>query len=49
MDEATAQRVADFIKDHAADIPGWLGHLPDDGILGKVKDQLGGLLGGADS
>ncbi|MFN8140035.1 MAG: hypothetical protein U0R49_09585 [Fimbriimonadales bacterium] len=48
IDDDAAGKVANFIKDHAADIPGWLGNLPDDGILGTVKDKIGDLLGGGD-
>ena len=47
LDEATAQKVVAFLKDHAADVPKWLG---DSDMLkqaaAKLPGGLGGLLGG---
>lgn len=49
IDKETATKVANFIQEHAADIPKWLGQ---SGILDKlpggIGDQLSGLLGGND-
>ena len=49
IDKATATKVADFIQEHAADIPKWLGQ---SGIMDKLPgglgDKLSGLLGGDD-
>lgn len=42
VDEATAQKVAQFIQEHAHEIPALLGK----GGLDGLKDQAGGLLGG---
>lgn len=42
LDEATAGKVAEFIKDHIHEIPGMLGGAGLDGL----KEQAGGLLGG---
>jgi hypothetical protein len=42
LDEATASKVAVFIKEHMHEIPGMLGGAGLDGL----KDQAGGLLGG---
>ena len=38
LDESTAKKVAEFIKEHAADIPKWLGKAGVDlpGGLGKL-------------
>ncbi len=47
IDKATATKVADFIQEHAADIPKWLGQ---SGIMDKLPGGLGdtisGFLGG---
>ncbi len=40
LDEATAQKVADFIKDHISDIPGWLGQVGAGDLLDKAKDMF---------
>lgn len=42
LDEATAGKVAVFIKEHINELPGILGGAGLDGL----KDQAGGLLGG---
>ena len=41
IDRETAAKVADFIKNHASEIPGWLGKAG----LGGLEDQAKGLLG----
>lgn len=41
IDRDTAMKVADFIKNHAAEIPGWLGKAG----LGGLEQQAEGLLG----
>ncbi len=38
LDEGTAEKVADFIKEHADDIPGWV-------ASAGLKDKLPGGLG----
>ncbi|MBT8495583.1 MAG: hypothetical protein KJO07_21225 [Deltaproteobacteria bacterium] len=43
LDGDTAKKVADFIQEHASDIPGWLGKA---GIADKLPGGLGGMLGG---
>ncbi len=50
IDRGTAEKVADFIKDHASEIPGWLAqsgiasHLP-----GGLGETVSGLLGSGGS
>jgi ABC-type proline/glycine betaine transport system substrate-binding protein len=39
LDKGTAEKVADFIKDHADDIPEWV-------AKADLKDKLPGGLGG---
>jgi hypothetical protein len=36
------EKVAGFIKDHAAEIPKWIGG----GALGDLQEKAGGMLGG---
>jgi hypothetical protein len=40
LDKATAEKVADFIKEHADDIPGWLA---SSGLKAKLPGGLGKL------
>lgn len=42
IDEGTARKVADFIKEHADDIPKWVASA---GIADKLPGGLGKLLG----
>lgn len=42
LDSDTAAKVADFIKDHAADIPKWIGQ--GKGVAAKIPG-VGNLLG----
>lgn len=47
IDRGTAEKVADFIKDHASDIPSWIASSGlADKLPGGLGDQLTGLLGG---
>ncbi len=46
IDKETAQKVADFIKDHASEIPKWLGdqdwvHNFADKLPGGIGEKLG--------
>lgn len=40
LDRGTAEKVADFIKDHADDIPEWIGKA---GLKDKLPGGLGSL------
>lgn len=45
IDRATAEKVVDFVKEHAADIPRWIGQSGlADRLPGNLGDTLGGLL-----
>lgn len=46
IDKGIAEQVANFIKDHLEDIPGWLGKGMMDKLPGGMGDMLGGLMGG---
>ena len=46
IDRATAEKVAAFLKEHAADVPRWLQGDAAQGMLDKAKGGLGGMLGG---
>ncbi|HRK21938.1 MAG TPA: hypothetical protein PLX06_09020 [Fimbriimonadaceae bacterium] len=47
LDRGTAEKVADFIKDHASEIPGWIAQSGlADKLPGGLGDTLSGLLGG---
>lgn len=47
IDRATAEKVADFIKDHISDIPGWLSSSGIGAKLpGGIGDKLSEMLGG---
>jgi len=46
LDGDTARKVVDFLKEHAAELPGWLHNDAAQSILGKLGGGLGGLLGG---
>ena len=49
IDKATATKVADFIQEHAADIPKWLGQSGImDELPGGLGDTISGFLGGDD-
>ncbi len=43
IDRATAEKVANFLKDNASQLPKWLGQ---SGIADKLPGGLGGMLGG---
>lgn len=45
LDEGTAKQVAEFIKNHAADIPIWLGAEGAGNLLDKAKDFFDDLSG----
>lgn len=46
IDRGVAEQVANFIKDHAQDIPKWLGEGALDKLqAGGLGDMLGGLMG----
>lgn len=47
IDRATAEKVATFLKEHASDLPRWLGS-SDVGkqIADKLPGGLGGMMGG---
>lgn len=47
IDEATANKVADFIKEHAHELPQMLSGGNGGDIADKAKDMLGGFLGGS--
>lgn len=42
IDQETANKVVEFLKEHASEIPGWLGQVG----LGDVADKVGGMFGG---
>jgi len=42
LDRATAEKVVSFVKDHADEIPKWLGQ---SGVLDKLPGGLGDKLG----
>jgi hypothetical protein len=44
IDEAIVQKVLAFLKEHADQLPAWLGS-DGGGVVKKVKDLLGGILG----
>ncbi len=47
IDKATAEKVANFLKDNAGQIPHWLGSSDmTKGIADKLPGGLGGMLGG---
>ncbi len=47
LDRATAEKVADFIKDNASSIPGWIASSGlADKLPGGLGDQIAGFLGG---
>jgi hypothetical protein len=46
LDGETAQKVVDFLKEHASEVPQWLASEGGQDILGKIKGELGGLFGG---
>lgn len=49
IDQATAEKVVEFVRENIHRLPELLGQNDGDasgGILDTVKDQLGGLLGG---
>jgi len=43
LDKETAQKVVDFIQEHASELPKLLGNVPG---VGGLMDQVGGLFGG---
>ena len=44
IDRETANKVVEFLKEHAAEIPGWLGQVG----LGGITEKVGGIFGGDD-
>ncbi len=48
IDEATAKQVAEFVKNHAADIPVWLGAEGAGNLLDKAKGFFDDLAGKKD-
>lgn len=47
LDRGTAEKVADFIKDHASEIPGWIAQSGfADKLPGVMGDTISGFLGG---
>jgi hypothetical protein len=45
IDEGTAAKVADFIKDHIDDIPGWIGKAGLGGMFGGIGEKIGDMFG----
>ena len=45
LDEATAKKVADFLKEHADDVPGWLASAAGGELKDKLPGGLGNLIG----
>jgi hypothetical protein len=43
IDRATAERVVQFLKDNADELPKWLGNI---GLPSGILDQVSGLFGG---
>ncbi len=43
IDKATAEKVVNFLKDNASEVPKWLGSA---GIADKLPGGLGGMFGG---
>jgi hypothetical protein len=47
IDKETAEKVANFLKEHASEVPKWLGsNEMAKGMLDKLPGGLGGMLGG---
>ena len=46
IDKATAEKVANFLKDNATQVPKWLGSDMTKGMADKLPGGLGGMLGG---
>jgi hypothetical protein len=46
IDRETAERVVAFLKEHAADLPGWLQSDTAQEFLNKARSSFGGLFGG---
>ena len=47
IDKATAEKVVNFLKEHASEIPKWLGENDiAKGMMDKLPGGLGGMLGG---
>jgi len=44
IDRETANKVVEFLKEHASEIPGWLGQVG----LGGIAEKVGGIFGGDD-
>lgn len=42
IDRNTANKVVEFLKEHASEVPGWL----QQAGLGGVADKVGGMFGG---
>lgn len=47
IDKETAEKVVNFLKEHATEVPKWLaGNDMAKGVLDKLPGGLGGMLGG---
>lgn len=47
IDKATAEKVVNFLKEHASEIPKWLGENDfAKGMMDKLPGGLGGMFGG---
>ncbi len=46
LDSATAKRVADFLQEHASQVPQWLASEQAKSVLDKLPGGLGGFFGG---
>ena len=48
IDKGTAEKVVNFLKEHATEIPKWLGENDiAKGVVDKLPGGLGGMLGGS--
>jgi hypothetical protein len=47
IDKATAEKVVAFLKEHATEVPQWLGQSDiAKGVMDKLPGGLGGMFGG---
>ncbi|MDB5080820.1 MAG: hypothetical protein JWP00_2744 [Chloroflexi bacterium] len=47
IDKATAEKVVAFLKEHATEVPQWLGQNDiAKGVMDKLPGGLGGMFGG---
>lgn len=49
IDQATAEKVVSFLKQHASEVPGWLSNGAAQDMLKKATGGLGDILGGKKS